>query len=44
MEKDLFYYTTGGEMKVKTYSDSGLFESSIRFIEPRKDTATKKPN
>jgi len=30
-EKDLFYYTKNGEMKVKTYTDFGVFESEIVF-------------
>ena len=30
-EKDLFYYTKSGEMKVKTYTDFGVFESEIIF-------------
>tara|TARA_B100000953_G_C17896030_1_gene382793 strand:- start:156 stop:416 length:261 start_codon:yes stop_codon:yes gene_type:complete len=32
-EKDLFYYTTDGELKVKTYTDYGILESEIIFIE-----------
>ena len=31
-EKDLFYWTTNGKMKVKTYTDWGLLESEIIFI------------
>jgi len=31
-EKDLFYWTKNGEMKVKTYTDYGVFESEIIFI------------
>tara|TARA_B100001123_G_C14806457_1_gene826530 strand:- start:381 stop:629 length:249 start_codon:yes stop_codon:yes gene_type:complete len=30
-EKDLFYWTNSGEMKVKTYTDWGLLESEIIF-------------
>ena len=30
-EKDLFYWTKNGEMKVKTYTDYGVFESEIIF-------------
>ena len=30
-EKDLFYWTKNGEMKVKTYTDFGLLESEIIF-------------
>ena len=32
-EKDLFYWTKNGEMKVKTYTDFGLLESEILFID-----------
>ena len=32
-EKDLFYWTTDGNMKVKTYTDWGLLESEIIFIQ-----------
>ena len=31
-EKDLFYWTKDGYMKVKTYTDWGLMESEIVFI------------
>ena len=31
-EKDLFYWTTDGQMKVKTYTDWGLLESEIVLI------------
>ena len=31
-EKDLFYESTDGEFKVKTYTDSGLWESEIDFV------------
>ena len=31
-EKDLFYYSTDGQIKVKTYTDWGLLESEIVFI------------
>jgi len=31
-EKDLFYWTTDGQMKVKTYTDWGLLESVIVFV------------
>ena len=30
-EKDLFYETTDGRFKVKTYTDTGMFESEIEF-------------
>ena len=30
-EKDLFYWTTGGEMRVKTYTDWGVLEAEIIF-------------
>ena len=30
-EKDLFYFSTDGKMKVKTYTDWGLLESEIIF-------------
>ena len=30
-EKDLFYWTINGQMKVKTYTDWGLLESEILF-------------
>ena len=32
-EKDLFYWTKDNEMKVKTYTDYGILESSIIFIQ-----------
>ena len=31
-EKDLFYFSTDGHMKVKTYTDWGLLESEIVFV------------
>ena len=31
-EKDLFYWTTDGQMKVKTYTNWGLMESEIVFV------------
>ena len=31
-EKDLFYYSINGEMKVKTYTNYGILESEIIFI------------
>ena len=31
-EKDLFYWSTDGQMKVKTYTDWGLLESHIVFM------------
>jgi len=31
-EKDLFYWSISGEMKVKTYTDWGIMESEIIFI------------
>jgi hypothetical protein len=31
-EKDLFYWSTNGQMKVKTYTDWGLLESHIVFV------------
>ena len=31
-EKDLFYFTMDGQMKVKTYTDWGLMESEIVFV------------
>jgi len=34
-EKDLFYYTKNGEMKVKTYTDFGVFESEIIFTDTK---------
>ena len=32
-EKDLFYWTKDGQMKVKTYTDWGLLESEIVFVQ-----------
>ena len=32
-EKDFFYWTTNGQMKVKTYTDWGMLESEIVFIQ-----------
>ena len=32
-EKDFFYWTTNGQMKVKTYTDWGLLESEIVFVQ-----------
>jgi len=31
-EKDLFYYSTDGELKVKTYTNYGILESEIIFV------------
>ena len=31
-EKDLFYFSLDGQMKVKTYTDWGLLESEIVFV------------
>ena len=31
-EKDLFYWSIDGQMKVKTYTDWGLLESEIIFV------------
>ena len=31
-EKDLFYWSTNSEMKVKTYTDWGVLESHIVFV------------
>ena len=31
-EKDLFYWTVNNEMKVKTYTDYGILESAIVFV------------
>ena len=31
-EKDLFYWSIGGQMKVKTYTDWAMLESEIIFI------------
>ena len=31
-EKDLFYWSTNGQMKVKTYTDWGVLESDIVFV------------
>ena len=32
-EKDLFYWSKDGEMKVKTYTDWGVLESEIIFVQ-----------
>ena len=32
-EKDLFYWSKDGQMKVKTYTDWGLLEAHIVFVE-----------
>ena len=32
-EKDFFYWTTSGQMKVKTYTDWGMLESEIVFVQ-----------
>lgn len=32
-EKDLFYKNADGQFKVKTYTDSGMFEAEIHFVE-----------
>ena len=32
-EKDLFYWSINGDMKVKTYTDWGIMESEIVFID-----------
>ena len=32
-EKDLFYWTKDGHMKVKSYTDWGLLESEIVFVQ-----------
>lgn len=31
-EKDLFYESSDGTFKVKTYTDSGMWESEINFV------------
>ena len=31
-EKDFFYWTIDGQMKVKTYTDWGMLESEIVFV------------
>ena len=31
-EKDLFYWSVNGQMKVKTYTDWGMLESEIVFV------------
>ena len=31
-EKDLFYWSADGQMRVKTYTDWGLLESEIIFV------------
>ena len=32
-EKDLFYWSKDGQMKVKTYTDWGMLESEIVFVQ-----------
>ena len=32
-EKDFFYWTTEGQMKIKTYTDWGVLESEIIFVQ-----------
>jgi len=32
-EKDFFYWATDGQMKVKTYTDWGVLESGIVFVQ-----------
>ena len=32
-EKDLFYWAIDGQMKVKTYTDWGMLESEIVFVQ-----------
>ena len=32
-EKDFFYWTTDGQMKIKTYTDWGVLESEIVFVQ-----------
>ena len=34
-EKDLFYETPDGQFKVKTYTNTGMFESDIKFTTKR---------
>ena len=34
-EKDLFYWSMDGQMKVKTYTDWGLLESEIVFVDKK---------
>ncbi len=34
-EKDLFYYTVDGDLKVKTYTDYGILESEIIFVDKK---------
>ena len=34
-EKDLFYYTVDGYLKVKTYTDYGILESEIIFVDKK---------
>ena len=34
-EKDLFYFTKNGELKVKTYTDYGILESEIIFVDEK---------
>ena len=31
-EKDFFYWTNDGQMKIKTYTDWGVLESEIVFV------------
>ena len=32
-EKDFFYWTIDGQMKIKTYTDWGMLESEIIFVQ-----------
>ena len=32
-EKDFFYWTIDGQMKIKTYTDWGMLESEIVFVQ-----------
>ena len=34
-EKDLFYYNKHGELRVKTYTDFGVLESEIVFVDKK---------
>lgn len=34
-EKDLFYWTVNNEMKVKTYTDYGILEAAIVFVDKK---------
>ena len=34
-EKDLFYYSKNGDLKIKTYTDYGILESEIIFVEEK---------